>query len=656
MTCTMMTLNPQPSTLSARRGVTLIEMLVATAVTLLLVGMIVSIFGVLSERVSDARATIEITDRLRATKQRLQQDLQGITVTMRPPRRPEANEGYFEAVEGPIGPIVSPQSLFYVDRDLDQVYNATDPNGNLVDIPDQTVGDVDDLMQFTTRGGPFVGRFGTSGGTAQSNVAEVSWFLRGTTLYRRVLLVLPDRQVETLPDFSSTNVRKHETFYSAYDVSVRQEGGPNDMVAPRPDPPMLVANSLGDLTKRENRYGHQPWVYPHHSRLCWGALALPTLRECSFMNNLGQGQRFYWPFPLNFPLPTNAVRGTPPQPPPGNLDVILPVGALQPTANGSGGFSTLTRQRIDLWNAPYRGDPPALGIPVETITGTLDTQTANNAYLSNMRIAEDVILTDVIQFDVKCWDPGAPIFNAYDSSGNVIGTLSPGDRNYLAAGQGLRLFMSDPTELANQPIGYGAYVDLNYLCLLGDLPSPQTYIPIYGAALNTMESNPPYSNQVRFPRPSFAHAGDHRSPLRGEGPISTPLTLPVPASLAAPLPATYDTWSTHYERDGFNQDVIALGGPPVGDRQWINTGAPNPVQTNNQLIDEGINGIDDYVPFFPPTFPSQYYVGGIDDDSELEAPPPYPAPLRGVQVKIRVFERDTRQIREVTVIQDFDVD
>src|SRR5688572_12157434 len=129
----------------ARRGVTLSEMLVATAATLLLVGMIVSIFGVLSNKVSDARATIEMSDGLRGVKQRLQLDLQGITVTMRPPRRPDWNEGYAEFKEGPIGPIVSPQQLFYVDRDVNGVYDPAAPGGPPIDVPDQTIGDIDDL-------------------------------------------------------------------------------------------------------------------------------------------------------------------------------------------------------------------------------------------------------------------------------------------------------------------------------------------------------------------------------------------------------------------------------------------------------------------------------------------------------------------------------
>ncbi|MBU4398215.1 MAG: prepilin-type N-terminal cleavage/methylation domain-containing protein [Planctomycetes bacterium] len=45
--------------------------------------------------------------------------------------------------------------------------------------------------------------------------------------------------------------------------------------------------------------------------------------------------------------------------------------------------------------------------------------------------------------------------------------------------------------------------------------------------------------------------------------------------------------------------------------------------------------------------------GIVDDDAEKLYPPPYPIPLRGIQVKIRVFEPDSCQVREVTVVQDF---
>jgi hypothetical protein len=44
----------------------------------------------------------------------------------------------------------------------------------------------------------------------------------------------------------------------------------------------------------------------------------------------------------------------------------------------------------------------------------------------------------------------------------------------------------------------------------------------------------------------------------------------------------------------------------------------------------------------------------VDDLSEIEGPTSYPIPLKGIQIKIRVFEPDSRQIREVTIVQEFE--
>ena len=71
------------------------------------------------------------------------------------------------------------------------------------------------------------------------------------------------------------------------------------------------------------------------------------------------------------------------------------------------------------------------------------------------------------------------------------------------------------------------------------------------------------------------------------------------------LTAVYDTWSTTYDGDKAHDG-----------------------------LDNDNNGI-------------------VDDDGERTNPPPYAIPLRGIQVKIRAFEPDSKQIREVTVVQDF---
>jgi hypothetical protein len=45
--------------------------------------------------------------------------------------------------------------------------------------------------------------------------------------------------------------------------------------------------------------------------------------------------------------------------------------------------------------------------------------------------------------------------------------------------------------------------------------------------------------------------------------------------------------------------------------------------------------------------------GVVDDVNEQITSSPYPVPLRGIQVKIRCYEPDSRLIREITIEQDF---
>ena len=60
-----------------------------------------------------------------------------------------------------------------------------------------------------------------------------------------------------------------------------------------------------------------------------------------------------------------------------------------------------------------------------------------------------------------------------------------------------------------------------------------------------------------------------------------------------------------------------------------------------QLIDEGTNGIDDDDNH------------GVDDVGEQETSPPYSRPLRGILVKLRMMEYNTRQVRQTSVAVDF---
>ena len=94
---------------------------------------------------------------------------------------------------------------------------------------------------------------------------------------------------------------------------------------------------------------------------------------------------------------------------------------------------------------------------------------------------------------------------------------------------------------------------------------------------------------------------------------------------AATTTRVYDTYSTHYE-------TVALTPQPTG---------TTPGQAVNGFDDDGDGIVDDIV------------YNGVSTAGENITAPPYPIPLRGIQVKIRVFEPDSRQVREVTVVQDF---
>jgi hypothetical protein len=93
----------------------------------------------------------------------------------------------------------------------------------------------------------------------------------------------------------------------------------------------------------------------------------------------------------------------------------------------------------------------------------------------------------------------------------------------------------------------------------------------------------------------------------------------------ARMTRTYDTWSLHYENNGIDED-------------------------GDGLVDEGTNGFDD--PGFYADNPNAIRLG-VDDQGEYETSPPYNTPLRAVQVRLRVLEPDSGQIREVTVRQHF---
>ena len=114
----------------------------ATALSLLLLGTVITLFGNVSESITESRSMLEAADRLRLTAERLQLDLAGATAMMNPPGQPGNNSGYFEYCEGST-------TISALARNMEVT----------PDVADTTMGQVGDKLMFTTRssGQPFVG-------------------------------------------------------------------------------------------------------------------------------------------------------------------------------------------------------------------------------------------------------------------------------------------------------------------------------------------------------------------------------------------------------------------------------------------------------------------------------------------------------------------
>jgi len=315
------------------------------------------------------------------------------------------------------------------------------------------------------------------------------------TIYRRALLIATwiGPIDPTKLDSAMTTPSDPSEFFSRFDISARYD----------PANGLWIPNSLEDLVKRENRFGH---YYAYDT-----SVTPPLL--------LG--------FPHVFPndLATAAL--------------YMPAGP---------------------------------GSSLEPLLGE--------------RQGEDVMLNDVLAFDLRVFDIEAQLID-FGDSGNVVGPSDAGWRhNYNTT--------------LNPIVGSGAYVDLNYgekyieyATLVGITPAPTI-----GGLVQTQFFGPPL----------------------------------LKSQLAAGVVfgGVYDTWSFHYENDGIDQDST---------------------NDNGAGIDQGTNKLDDVVPQNTP--PSPEARNGTDDIGERETSPPYNVPLRGIQVKLRVYDPDSRQIREATVTKGF---
>jgi prepilin-type N-terminal cleavage/methylation domain-containing protein len=243
----------------SRRGLTLVEMLVTVAILVIIMTILVQVFQAATGAVSAVQVIQTLDDGMRLLDSTIRSDLGGATASFTPPNDPALGKGYFEYGEN--------------------------------EFADSQNEDSDDYVRFTARapaGQPFTGRmylppqYVPNGSqkvynsqqpiTITSDTAEIIYFVRNGNLYRRVLLVVPERQAS----FSQATMTQANNNVGVYvqagntvnfnftpgaidpngNTAVSWQGV-NDISAH----PTAVGNAsqtiqlntLGDLTNRENR-------------------------------------------------------------------------------------------------------------------------------------------------------------------------------------------------------------------------------------------------------------------------------------------------------------------------------------------------------------------------------------------------------------------
>jgi hypothetical protein len=255
----------------------------------------------------------------------------------------------------------------------------------------------------------------------------------------------------------------------------------------------------------------------------------------------------------------------------------------------------------------------------------------------------------VLAFDLRVYDPGAPIFATTKVNTSVSPSvrepdvvLTPSDPGWLDA------YMSNDhmkpngsgaigTNASTQSgsganylyLGQGAYVDMGY-------------------GYNARYTPPAYPGPPGLPAPVYAASFSSSTPSW----FCEPRGLSdVFRNLLAPGYCVYDTWSFHYVNDGTNEDGDVI---EIGTGKWkLEANPPNVDSGYVASIDEGTNGLDDYGHYYNSTTGNvdTDIRLGVDDIGERETAPPYDHPLRGMQALIRTYEHDSRAIRQVRVTQ-----
>ena len=645
------------------KGFTLLEVLIATAVTLLMMASLAKIFNIIGNSMQRGRAALELNNDLRDVALRLQNDLRNATSVPNPPADPSNAQGYFKYYDGPLTDFTP---VLYS--------NARNTNVNLTNIEDLSrFGDTDDIIMFTARADdvPFTGQvplfvlqgaapvtdptdaaFNLTPVTISSKYAEIVVFAEpvvtsvGNPNLNPALQLADPNNYQTIlgSDFPAAYKLHYRTLLIRPDLNLPATGalpfgsgwmvaGPTsidvdgdgtvDTALPSPTCDMVLPHLQCDLSIRR--------VVPQDP---------PTLTSTVAANSLDDlvdpANRFaHVQLELNDQLRT------------------MPILALSP--------------KMDLSDLGYfDSEPGSTGLPTpfNCQSGFLhpaftlfDMELAGIASpIADLyqRSGEDILADNILAFDVQGFDPGVSLLLVAGANG-VPGAVGDDDLNGT---------VDDASEL-----GWENTDD--------QILSPND--PSYGAALTSTVAPPVIGGTGGYVDLGWGWKARHQSPAASW--LATTVTQGELSGLAAPfdgdplteslyrsgqavqtaaypappmiLQHSYDTYSNQYEEDGgltIEPSTLARGTMqyiPDFSQAYPYASSPAPREAWRRpsglfIKDASSNGVDDVGT-----------AAGIDDPSELETSPPYQVSLRGVKVTLRMQHSATGQLRQASVSREF---
>lgn len=610
--------------LSRRRrngGFTLLEVLIATAVTMLMMLGLAQIFRVLGESMSQGRAGLELNNRLRSVMHRIRTDLDNVTVNPRPPITVGSAQGYLKYYEGPasdytfslippLNPDTGTNELLSRLGDVDDIFMATVkakdtwftgkvPRFVAERRPPTSFAEMGDLVTISSQfaevviyAQPLVAA--DKPGYPSNPNREPSFLAQNPDsfedidgngvpdafrLHYRTLLIRPDLNLDTgvLPNLSGANVMV------AQQQSIVTASGTTSLSTPECD--MSTIFQFCDLSVRRISHTMSP-----------STVAANTLEDLANPAN-----RF-----------AHVIHAVPNQ-------------------------NAITMPVLALWKAyvAFQGiDPDVAG------SGVLHPAYA----LRGDRAGEDVLTTDLLAFDVKAFDSSAPVICFVGTDGEPGVAMFNDDQNSFTdrLGNGaldlgelgavnsddVMLKPGDPgfrdfglINLTSSPIrsavvAHGEYVDLNWAGKLNFFG--------YASELSGVRSN-------GFPTEAFFRSGLVKVINNPPTPLQLQFQIFQPA---------YDTYNNLYESDGVLQAQIAGQAGLVTIPPGSNASLAEPWRAT--AFDAGTDGVD-----------NAGSAPGVDDPSEQETSPPFPVDLRGLQISVRLEDPTKKQFKQMSTVKQF---